>query len=212
MKGAFNPWREYDPANDASRESCLIRRSNLEAYLDKTKLASVLIYGEAPGYRGCKFSGIAFTDENLADDFPQYGLDFLRRSSRPQVHTKWVEQSSRVIWGVIAPVWKDVRLWNIFPIHPCRAGEPLTNRRPTRSELDETAKLALALLAETLPEKIVAVGSVASEQLTRLGVDHEHVRHPAYGGRRDCERQLRKILELGEATTGQTDFADKLQV
>src|ERR1700719_1871961 len=56
----FNPWGDSDPL-DLPFASPLERAERLEAHFDVD--AKYLLIGEAPGYRGCHFSGIPFTCE-----------------------------------------------------------------------------------------------------------------------------------------------------
>src|SRR6266536_5197066 len=62
----FNPWWEVDEQNDIGRNAPAIRRHQLRAYLQK-RLGKehVAVIGEAVGYRGGHFSGIAMTSERL---------------------------------------------------------------------------------------------------------------------------------------------------
>ena len=60
--GVCNPYRDEDPALDrpgAARQ----RRKNLEAYLERVGRPRLVLLGEALGFRGGRFSGIAFTSE-----------------------------------------------------------------------------------------------------------------------------------------------------
>ena len=59
----FNPWTDLDPTTDAEPDAPTQRLVRLRAHLDCSP-HSILI-GEAPGYQGCKVSGIPFTSERL---------------------------------------------------------------------------------------------------------------------------------------------------
>jgi len=67
-----------------------------------------------------------------------------------------------------------VLLWNLVPTHPHRAGEPSSNRPPTRAEIDAAAGFLAAL---SHGRRTVAVGRLAH---ARLG--GPYVRHPSHGG------------------------------
>jgi hypothetical protein len=62
----FNPWWEVDEKNDNNRIAPTIRRQQLRAYFQqRVGRAKIAIIGEALGYRGGHFTGIAMTSERL---------------------------------------------------------------------------------------------------------------------------------------------------
>jgi len=59
-----------------------IRRENLQLYLEKMQKLnpSFLLLGEAPGYRGCRLTGIPFSSERIlekTDFFRNQGFKYL---------------------------------------------------------------------------------------------------------------------------------------
>ena len=65
-EGLFNPWWENDPENDDFSNSYEIRQHQLKAYLgERLGKAHILLVGEAMGYQGGHFSGIAMTSERM---------------------------------------------------------------------------------------------------------------------------------------------------
>ena len=67
----FNPWVDFDADNDLSSSSPAHRFEHLQAYMrERESSARFLLIAEAPGYCGCKFSGLAMTSERalLASD------------------------------------------------------------------------------------------------------------------------------------------------
>src|SRR6476660_3413810 len=97
-----NPYRDSDPALDwpgAAKR----RRENLEAYLERVGEPRLVLLGEALGFRGGRFSGIAFTSERqLAGDdgrrLPWAGPPFRPTSTRPGL---WLEPSGSIVWGAL---------------------------------------------------------------------------------------------------------------
>ena len=86
-------------------------------------------------------------------------------------------------------------LWNAFAWHPHDAGDPYSNRRPTRAELEAGLPVLRAVLNHFRGVPVVPVGQVAGETLSKLGVEtHPLVRHPAYGGANEFRRGLQTLL------------------
>ena len=61
----FNPWKDHDERDRAPRRATpQMRLENMAAYLEaRANSARVLLLGEAPSHRGCRFTGIAFCSE-----------------------------------------------------------------------------------------------------------------------------------------------------
>jgi len=64
--GVFNPWWQVDEENDIGADSPPIRRKHLAVYFrERLGKVRLVIIGEALGYRGGHFSGIAMTSERM---------------------------------------------------------------------------------------------------------------------------------------------------
>ncbi|MCY3021310.1 MAG: uracil-DNA glycosylase [Planctomycetota bacterium] len=177
-----NPWADEDPALDVPRAATL-RRANLEAYL--TLLAArpprLLVVGEAPSYRGCRFTGIIFTSEHTLATHPFFSqARFVRTSRRP---VPWREASATIVWETIDRLERPPALWAAVPFHTRKAGEPLSNRTPTRLEMEDALPL-LEQIRRLFPKAaVVAAGRIAERSLAALGVPCVYVRHPSHGGK-----------------------------
>ncbi len=143
---------------------------------------------EAVGYQGGRFSGIAITCERMLLDrhktirAHQITPVTLQRTSSPvspmlkrtQQEQGFNEPTDTVVWSAIIEQGidpYDALLWNIFPFHPHKAGEPLTNRTPTESEQQlgwEYTKKLLALHTELGGPKPLVLASVKNRR-TRWG-------------------------------------------
>jgi uracil-DNA glycosylase len=195
--GVFNPWFEIDPDHDLGQESPEIRRRQLTAYLnERRKSARYLVIGEALGYQGGHFSGIAMTSERLLLGHlaakglrPEHVLETVApaRTSRPEVKPLgFNEPTATVAWGTLLQLGLGPRefvIWNTFAWHPynSQVGR-LTNRRPTPAELAFGYAALVTLLQIFEQCTVIAVGKVAAEQLRATVEEVHEVRHPANGG------------------------------
>ena len=61
----FNPWNDFDERDAQPRGEMPARRcENMAAYIEaRRETARVLLLGEAPSHRGCRFTGISFCSE-----------------------------------------------------------------------------------------------------------------------------------------------------
>lgn len=196
----FNPWQDYDPECDIGPEAPKIRAANLLRYLQLRKGAHFLFIAEGLGYQGGHFSGMAMTSERILlghhpDVNPQTVLGewHYERTSNPESprlnRTQRLygfnEPTATVMWNTIArhglsPY--DTILWNIFPFHPHKEGNVLTNRTPSGEELDVGIGYA-RLLMELVPGmKVVAIGRKSQQTLAKYGVACDCVPHPSMGG------------------------------
>ena len=174
----FNQYRDIDSELDQP-DAARIRRENLQRYLQSfTGMPSVLVVGEAVGYRGGRFSGVPLISEKHLVT-PGVCAFIGRQSS---LGGPYSEQTATIIWKAMIPHQPRVFTWNCVPLHPHRAGVALSNRTPTVSELALYAPLLHELYCVIRPEQVVALGKKAAASLTGLGIRHRYVRHPANGG------------------------------
>lgn len=208
----FNPWWHVDPDNDAGQNSPKIRRVQLKQYLDeRIGKAKMLILGEALGYQGGHFSGMAMTSERILLGglknkglYPQQVFENLEPKRTSKVDVKpngFTEPTATVVWGFmmergISP--KDFIIWNAFPWHPFKKEKGfLSNRTPKEEEFIDGKFVLEAMTKLNSFDVIVAVGENAYQQLLRLGINCVKVRHPANGGvpkfREQMDVYLKKI-------------------
>lgn len=169
-----------------------IRRSNLRRYLDAMLDIGprMLLVGEAVSYRGGRLTGIAFTSESmmLCGGIP--GSGYRKATDGPKLST---EASATMVWGTIRSIDPLPLLWNAFPFHPFKTGNPHSNRVPTSSELAIGERFIDALMRIFPIELVVAIGNQAAVSLTRLGIEHEKVRHPSQGGKRKFVEGMKRL-------------------
>jgi uracil-DNA glycosylase family 4 len=127
----------------------------LARYLEARAGASIVLVGEAAGYRGARVSGLPFTSERqLTGAAPG-------------------EATATIVHCILAELGltEDVLLWNVVPTHP---GTEKSNRRPTRAEVEAS----LPFLEELARgRRAIAVGRLAHAVLGA-----PYVRHPSHGG------------------------------
>lgn len=191
--GVVNPYREAFPELDGP-SAARRRRENLEAYLERVGMPRLVLLGEALGFRGGRFSGIAFTSERqLAGPegrrLPWAGSPpFAATSRNPAL---WLEPSGSVVWDALGGEARGALLWNTFPWHPYDAKGPLSNRTPERGLVAANLHVLERLLAEAGPARVLAVGRTAQAALALLGVEASALRHPAHGGAGLFRQQMR---------------------
>ena len=174
------------------------RRRNLTRYLEqmRERRPTWLLVGEAPGYRGCRVTGVPFTSESIllagASPFDLFGesAGFLPAEDGGRRR----EASASIMWGTLVELDALPLLWNAFPFHPHQPGRPDSNRPPRASELETGRPTALALIEMYAIERVIAVGNKASAALARWGIPADKVRHPVHGGRAAFRRQLADLF------------------
>ena len=197
--GLFNPWREWCDADDRTNAEAGPdgRLKRLAAHLNCTP--RFVLVGEAPGYQGARYSGVAFTSERLliGGAIPRIGSVNGRLTTKSPRGGSFAEPSATIIWKTLygLKIEEAVVLWNAVQLHPHHDGEAWTNRTPTPAELALGAP-ALKILLEAFPEaRLVAVGRKAELLLRDLGaVPCAQVRHPANGGATAFARGLAELL------------------
>ena len=145
-------------------------RERLTAYLAERAGASMLLVGEAPGYRGARVSGISFTSERqLTGRGP-------------------AEATATIVHRALAQLGldDDVLLWNVVPTHP---GTASTNRRPMKDEISAGLRFVDELASA---RTVVAVGRTAQCALGGI-----YVRHPSHGGAEAFRTGLSSVTSSG---------------
>jgi hypothetical protein len=134
------------------------RRRRLVEYLARRECASVVLVGEAAGWRGARMSGLAFTSE------------------RQLTGTGPAEATATIVHRVLAElgVADEVLLWNLVPTHPHRPGLDASNRPPSRDEIRAGRPFVDELIRG---RDVIAVGRLAERALGPPAV-----RHPSHGG------------------------------
>lgn len=202
---AYNEYTGDDPNNT-------IRRANLLRYLQHglERRPATLMVMEAPGYRGCRITGVPVTSRKiLLEGIDGQGIDgqgvgglFGADKGYQNTHDIgferiYGEQSATIVWNTLADIGLFPFIWNTFPFHPHKPDQPLTNRKPRKAETELGATFLRDIIDLFAFKTVIAVGNVAHDTLTGMGVDCQKVRHPAQGGKNDFVAGLRAILLRG---------------
>lgn len=175
----------YGNSTDAQR-----RLKNITKYLSYyvTNPPKYILIGEAPGHKGCALSGIPFTSQYVISNsnFFKNKINIAGGAEK--------ENTATVIWGILDSVQNPPLLWNAFPFHPYQSHNVNTNRKPIKPELLEGLEY-INILKNIFPNaKLIAVGNVAYESLTSLGLNVQKIRHPSYGGKNEFTQSVRNML------------------
>lgn len=209
MPGVFNPWRDIDRENDASRSAPEIRAGHLVRYLtERAGRATHALIAEAPGFQGCHFSGVPMTSERiLLGHLRHKGIATEHVFEGPAERTSKLgpktpalganEPTATIVWGAVMAAGacpRSVVLWNTFAFHPMADGY-LTNRRPTRAELDKAAHLLEQFIDLFPGAQILPVGRIAEETFASMEIEcSSYIRHPANGGATEFRQGLSRYL------------------
>jgi len=206
----FNPWFCRDEENDIDSDSPAIRLSQLKQYLSERENAKYLLVGEALGYQGGHFTGIAMTSERILlgkmrhkSITPGHVFSGIepRRTSMPSVKKDgFTEPTATIVWERLITSGFDMRdfiLWNAFPWHPYKPEKGiLSNRTPSDKEFEKGRPVMLELLKSVNVAKIIAIGEKSKIQLGEMGIDASIVRHPANGGAPKFREQIIQVISL----------------
>lgn len=188
-----------------------IRRDNLRNYLICMAHISpnIVLIGEAPGFRGCRLTGVPFTSEYLLldRDLNEWMTSQATREEATGTAYNWPcfqkteenaspskEATATIVWETLIKLDCYPLLWNAFPFHPHKPEIPNSNRRPGVYELAIGGPLLKELLSLFEPVTIIAVGRTAARSLQKLGLEAEPVRHPAHGGKVDFVRGMTELV------------------
>ena len=199
LNDLFNPWVDICP-EDINGNGPKKKIERLAEHLDCRP--NYILCGEAPGYQGCRHSGIAFTSERLLLEgkIPRVGIPAKRLTLRD---LPFSEPSATIIWKALYKlgIAEGTILWNALQMHPLKNGDIRSNRAPTLEEL-ALGEPAIKILIKAFPKaRLIAVGKKAEGLLSDMGViTAGSVRHPANGGATKFFDGMSEIVKKSRAT------------
>lgn len=189
----FNLYRETHPELDL-RGAAAKRRENLRRYLKAIRDPRYAFIGIAPGWRGARFTGVPFTDE---DRLCLPGSCYDRTSSRQRPYR---EATAGVVMDVLG-ARTDIICFNIVPWHCHAPGNPLSNADPDSEVISYGREVLEFLFARLYPNvQAVAVGQLAARELAALRINGKAVpvaaelHHPSHGGANDFRAGTIELL------------------
>jgi len=153
----------------------------------------ILLIGEAPGYKGCKLTGIPFTSGNIIRNsehkiFKEIGNGIV-------LHKIISENTATILWDFLYTNKIIPILWNAFPFHPHQNGILESNRKPNMTEIEE-GKIFLKIVYDLFkPTKLCSLGRVGETILNELFPREKiiYIRHPSYGGEKDFIKGMQNL-------------------
>ena len=153
--------------------------------------------GEAPGYRGCRLTGVPFTSElillNGVDRFEIFGRSrgYMKTNEFIDIST---ESTATIMWNALERIKRLPLLWNAFPFHPFKNRCLQSNRTPTNDELKIGERYLRGLIQLFDTKAVVAIGNRAESTLINIGINFKRVRHPANGGKTEFTNGIDDIM------------------
>ena len=181
----FNPYRTKALAN------------NLELYLNyiiSQSGAKILLIGEAPGYKGCRLTGIPFSSGALIKA-KQHKI-FSDISGDVVLKKVDLENSASAVWESLVAVKYYPLFWNAFPFHPHPKGNSNKNRAPNKQEMIEGQEYLSALAEIFSPTVIAGIGRKGESAGKQVFPESEvvYIRHPSYGGKKEFIEGMERVL------------------
>lgn len=183
----FNPYR------------CEALAGNLKHYLEVMFGQSgrrVLLVGEAPGYKGCRITGIPFSSGKLFETVEHPILSRIKENIT--LDKIEAENTASMVWRYLADKSFTPLFWNAFPYHPHPKGQPNKNRAPSSIEIKQGKGYLKALADLYQPSLIAGIGRAGTHcaQQAFPALDITYIRHPSYGGKRDFVATMNRIFKL----------------
>ena len=157
----------------------------------------ILMVGEAPGYRGCRLTGVPFTSEfillNGVDRFEIFGRSrgYMKTNEFIDIST---ESTATIMWNALERIKRLPLLWNAFPFHPFKNRCLQSNRTPSNDELKIGERYLRGLIQLFDTKAVVAIGNRAESTLINIGINFKRVRHPANGGKTEFTNGIDDIM------------------
>jgi len=155
----------------------------------------VLMIGEAPGYKGCRLTGIPFTSGDIIKN-SKHEI-FKDIGGKIKLRKVASENTAAILWEFLEDNKPVPVLWNAFPFHPHISGVRESNRSPTAVEIEEGKQYLQSVYDLFKPTKLCSLGRVGETILKELFPSKQitYIRHPSHGGKKEFEKGIKAVLE-----------------
>ena len=195
FENCFNPYsdycRVYDRPDASSRRATVLSELLHRA---TEKPVDAIWIGRDLGYRGGRRTGLALTDDvHMYQHAKRWNIELSQ--GLPTLDSNVTERTAAVIWKMLEFIDARIFLWNVFPLHPYKSGNPFTNRQHNVYERQAGENLLQQLIDLLHPAHIVAIGNDAAASGRRItdSIPIMNVRHPSYGGQTKFQEQISEI-------------------
>jgi uracil-DNA glycosylase len=170
---------------------------NLRLYLSQMlvlKGKRILLVGEAPGYKGCKITGIPFTSGKAFKEIDHPLLNELMKHLK--LGKLESENTASIVWNYLSTKKNIPLFWNSYPFHPHPKGNQHKNRTPTASEVSLGISYLRGLHKIYKPELVAGIGIKGQHCATKAFPNKEiqYIRHPSFGGKSEFIDGMNKII------------------
>jgi len=160
----------------------------------------VLLVGEAPGYKGCRITGIPFSSVKVLMSTEHPLFDTIKSQlylSDDALRDMASENTATIVWHYLVNKKTVPLFWNSFPFHPHPKGKKNKNRAPNSKEIAQGVAYLQQLYAIFQPEIVAGVGvkgvECARKAYPELSV--KYIRHPSYGGKSEFVEGMNSIIQ-----------------
>ncbi|CAN8139118.1 Uracil-DNA glycosylase-like domain-containing protein [uncultured Thiomicrorhabdus sp.] len=181
----YNPYKDKNAVNNL--------REYLALFINECSQVNMLV-GEAPGYLGCRITGIPFTSsEQLTNTMHPQLLKIKQKLNFSSIQS---ENTANFMWDVLADEKDIPLLWNSFPFHPHNKGNQHSNRAPNAAEIEHGREFLVNLFEIFKPVRIASIGRKGQKALNAAfpGRQISYIRHPSYGGKAEFIEGMKNFI------------------
>ncbi|MBB3104878.1 uracil-DNA glycosylase [Azomonas macrocytogenes] len=171
--------------------------NNLRIYLNhmcRIEGRRVLLVGEAPGYKGCRITGIPFSSGRI---FTRAGHPLLDALRDELVFARIeAENTASIVWEYLCARCITPLFWNSLPFHPHPPGKHDGNRAPMVQEIAQGVSYLRDIERLFHPDQVAGVGAKGTECARRAFPERQIVciRHPSFGGKAEFIRGMDRLF------------------